>query len=113
VALAPAGSVVGQHLSPVPLEVVVLDSGTPPTGVLTITSDGTDVVRLKGMVINDPALVVNGFPPLPAGLAPGTTLTIRSPTRARPRSSTRCTWTSTTTPPRARSGSSSERRPWG
>jgi hypothetical protein len=76
VELAVAGHVAGPHLTSEPLEVVELDSGRPPTGVLTLTSDGTDAVKITRMTVNDQAFVVSGFPALPAELAPGSSVSI-------------------------------------
>jgi len=70
------GRAAGGHLSTQPSEFLRLDSGTPPTGDMVLTSDGTDPVELIKVGVSDHDFVISGFPPLPASLAPGSTLTI-------------------------------------
>ncbi|GIH08489.1 hypothetical protein Rhe02_65560 [Rhizocola hellebori] len=74
--LTVVGRASGPHLSLNPIELLNLDSGLPPAGELTITSDGTDPVSLTKVGVTDSAFSYSGFPPLPATLAPGTVLTI-------------------------------------
>jgi hypothetical protein len=73
--LALAGRVAGAHLATQPSEFLGLDS-VPPTGRLLLSSDGTDPVELRKVAVSDPDFVLSGLPPLPATLAPGTSLTV-------------------------------------
>lgn len=73
-ALGVTGRAAGPHLTLQPPEVLDLGAGTAPTGVLTITSDGTDPVALRRVDVTDPSFAVSGLPALPASLAPGTSL---------------------------------------
>jgi NTE family protein len=74
--LAVSGRAAGAHLSPLPREVLNLNSGQPPTGQMILTSDGSDPVALTKFALTSRDFSVSGFPPLPATLTPGTALTI-------------------------------------
>jgi len=74
--LTVVGRASGPHLRFNPREVLDLDSGLPPVGELTITSDGSDPASLTRVKVTDQDFSVTGFPPLPTTLAPGATLTI-------------------------------------
>jgi hypothetical protein len=59
-----------------PREVLDLGVGQHLTGTVTITSDGSDPAVLTKVGLNDRAFTVGIFPPLPATLASGSTLTV-------------------------------------
>jgi hypothetical protein len=74
--LAVIGRAAGAHLTMQPAELLILDSGSPPTGELLIVSDGTDPVTLTKLGLDNHGFSFGGVPPLPAALAPGTSVTV-------------------------------------
>jgi len=76
VELAVAGRTSGAHLTMQPAELLILNSGSPPTGGLVITSDGTDPVTLAKIGVDKPDFALSGAPAPGATLEPGASVTI-------------------------------------
>jgi hypothetical protein len=74
--LAVTGRASGGHLSTQPRELLQLDPGLPPTGQLTILSDGTDPVQVLKVGVQDRDFVISGLPAFPATLPSGSALTL-------------------------------------
>jgi hypothetical protein len=69
------GTSAGARLTTQPPERLTLDTTSPPTGELVLTSAGTTAITLDVAKLDDHDFTL-GLPPLPVTLAPGTSLTV-------------------------------------
>lgn len=75
--LTVVGRSAGPHMTLQPQEWLDLGTGTPPTGTLTITSDGTDPFNLVKVAVNNPEFSLAGLPStFPWTMAPSTSLPV-------------------------------------